>query len=290
MKNVLFSGACTALVTPFIGGQVNYPMMERLLQRQLDAGIEAIVLGGTTGESPTLSDGEKLELYRRSKAFVGDRAIIICGTGSNDTKHAVELSIAAQEAGADALLVVTPYYSKANPEGLYAHYLAIAHSVQIPLIIYNVPGRTGVDVPVSVYQRLSRVTNIAGVKEASTDIVKVARIRNACGGDLPIWSGNDDQAVAAMALGAQGVISVLSNVMPVETQAMAQAALAGDFDTASALQCGMLPLIDALFCEVNPIPVKAAMAMVGFDCGPCRLPLGPMSKENREKMEALLRK
>lgn len=288
MKKVLFSGACTALVTPFLGGQVNYPMVERLLQRQLDAGIEAIVLCGTTGESPTLSDAEKLELYRRAKAFLGDRAMIICGTGSNDTKHAVELSIAAQEAGADALLVVTPYYNKANPEGIYAHYLAIAHSVHLPVIIYNVPGRTGLDVPVSVYKRLSRVPNIAGVKEASTDIVKVARIRNACGADLPIWSGNDDQAVAAMALGAQGVISVLSNVMPVETQAMAQAALAGDFDTASALQCGMLPLIDALFCEVNPIPVKAAMAMVGFDCGPCRLPLGPMAKENREKLQALL--
>ena len=224
MKKVLFSGACTALVTPFLGGQVNYPMMERLLQRQLDSGVTAIVLGGTTGESPTLSDREKLELYRRGKAFAGDRAMIICGTGSNDTKHAVELSIAAQEAGADALLVVTPYYNKANPEGMYAHYLAIAHSVHLPVIIYNVPGRTGVDVPVSVYKRLSRVPNIAGVKEASTDIVKIARIRNACGGDLPIWSGNDDEAVAAMALGAQGVISVLSNVMPVETAAMASAA------------------------------------------------------------------
>ena len=288
MKKVLFTGACTALVTPFIGGQVNYPMMERLLQRQLDAGIETIVLGGTTGESPTLSDKEKLELYRRGKAFAGSDAMILCGTGSNDTKHAVELSIAAQEAGADALLVVTPYYNKANPEGLCAHYLAVAHSVHIPVIIYNVPGRTGVDVPISVYKQLSRVPNIAGVKEASTDTVKIARIRNACGADLPIWSGNDDQAVAAMALGAQGVISVLSNVMPVETQAMAQAALSGDFDTASALQCSMLPLIDALFSEVNPIPVKAAMAMIGFDCGPCRFPLGKMDSQKLEQLKKLL--
>lgn len=289
MKKVLFTGACTALVTPFLGSQVNYPMMERLLQRQIDCGINTIVLGGTTGESPTLSDREKLELYRRGKEFTDDQAMIICGTGSNDTHHAVELSIAAQEAGADALLVVTPYYNKANPEGLYAHYLAIAHSVHLPVIIYNVPGRTGVDVPVSIYQRLSRVPNIAGVKEASTDIVKIARIRNACGGDLPIWSGNDDEAVAAMALGAQGVISVLSNVMPVETAGMAQAALAGDFDTASSLQCAMLPLIDALFSEVNPIPVKAAMEMIGYDCGPCRLPLAELSKENRAKLEALLK-
>ena len=290
MKKVLFTGACTALVTPFLGSQVNYPMMERLLQRQIDNGIHAIVLGGTTGESPTLSDGEKLELYHRGKEYAGDSAMIICGTGSNDTKHAVELSIAAQEAGADALLVVTPYYNKANPEGLYAHYLAIAHAVHLPVIIYNVPGRTGVDVPVNVYQRLSRVPNIAGVKEASTDIVKIARIRNACGSDLPIWSGNDDEAVAAMALGAQGVISVLSNVMPVETAGMAQAALAGDFDTASALQCGMMPLIDALFAEVNPIPVKAAMELIGYDCGPCRLPLAALSKENRAKLQSLLQK
>lgn len=216
--------------------------------------------------------------------------MIICGTGSNDTAHAVALSIAAQEAGADALLVVTPYYNKANPEGLYAHYLSVAHAVHLPVILYNVPGRTGVDVPVSVYQRLSRVPNIAGVKEASTDIVKIAKIRSACGSDLPIWSGNDDQAVAAMALGAQGVISVLSNVLPVETSAMANAALAGDFDTASELQCAMLPLIDALFSEVNPIPVKAAMGMIGFDCGPCRLPLGPMSKEHYSNLEKLIKK
>ena len=290
MKKPLFTGACTALVTPFENGKINFSMLERLLARQIDAGIEAVVICGTTGESPTLSDKEKLELYRRGKEFAGDQAMIICGTGSNDTKHAVELSIAAQEAGADALLVVTPYYNKANPEGLYAHYLAIAHAVHLPVIIYNVPGRTGVDVPVNVYQRLSRVPNIAGVKEASTDIVKIARIRNACGSDLPIWSGNDDEAVAAMALGAQGVISVLSNVMPVETAGMAQAALAGDFDTASALQCGMMPLIDALFAEVNPIPVKAAMELIGYDCGPCRLPLAALSKENRAKLQSLLQK
>lgn len=290
MKKVLFTGACTALVTPFLGGQVNYPMMERLLQRQLEAGVKAVVVCGTTGESPTLSDSEKLELFHRCKAFAGDGMQIICGTGSNDTRHAVELSIAAQEAGADALLVVTPYYNKANPEGLFAHYLSVAHAVKIPVIIYNVPGRTGVDVPVSVYKRLSRIPNIAGVKEASTDIIKIARVRAACGEDLPIWSGNDDQAVAAMALGARGVISVLSNVLPAETQAMAQAALDGDFDTASALQCDMLPLIDALFSEVNPIPVKAAMEMIGYDCGHCRLPLAPISKENAEKLAVLLGK
>ncbi len=289
MKKALFTGACTALVTPFLGSQVNFPMVERLLQRQIDCGINAVVLGGTTGEASTLSDREKLELYKHGKDFAGDQALIICGTGSNDTKHAMELSIAAQEAGADALLVVTPYYNKANPDGLLAHYLSIAHSVHIPVIVYNVPSRTGLDMPISIYRQLSNIPNIAGVKEASTDTVKITRIRNACGGNLPIWSGNDDQAVAAMSLGAQGVISVLSNVLPTQTQAMAKAALDGDFDTASALQCSMLPLIDALFSEVNPIPVKAAMKEIGFDCGKCRLPLGQMATDKAEKLRLLLK-
>ncbi len=289
MNKPIFTGACTALVTPFLGEQVNIPMVHQLLRRQKEAGISAVVLGGTTGESPTLSDAEKLKLFRSSREFAGADMTLICGTGSNDTKHAVELSVAAQEAGADGLLVVSPYYNKANPEGLLAHYLSIASAVDIPIILYNVPGRTGLDMPVSVYRQLSRVPNIVGVKEASTDIVKIARIRNACGTDFAVWSGNDDQAVAAMSLGAQGVISVLSNVMPVETQAMARAALAGDFDTASSLQCQMLPLIDLLFAEVNPIPVKAAMEIIGYDCGKCRLPLGTLSQENREKLKALLK-
>lgn len=288
MENLLFTGACTALVTPFLGEQVNYPMLERLLQRQMEAGISAVVLCGTTGESPTLSDKEKLEIFRRGKAFVGDRMKIICGTGSNDTRHAVQLSIAAQEVGADGLLVVAPYYNKGNPDGQMAHYISVAHAVKIPVIIYNVPSRTGVDISVEVYRRLSRIPNIVGVKEAGSDIVKIARIRNACGADLAVWSGNDDQAVAAMALGAKGVISVLSNVLPVETEAMAQAALAGDFDTASDLQCQMLPLIDTLFREVNPIPVKAAMSIIGYDCGNGRLPLGKPQQETLNRLQELL--
>jgi 4-hydroxy-tetrahydrodipicolinate synthase len=288
MNNPFFTGCCTALVTPFLDQKVNYPMLEQLLQKQLLAGLEATLVCGTTGESATLTDDEILEIIRRAKAYVGDQIRLIAGTGSNDTAHAVALSKAAQEAGADALLVVSPYYNKGNPEGIFAHYVSIAHAVKIPVIIYNVPGRTGVDIPVSVYQRLSRIPNIAGVKEASTDIVKIARIRAACGDDLPIWSGNDDQAVAAMALGAKGVISVLSNVLPIEAGAMAQAALAGDFDTASSLQCQMLPLIEALFSEVNPIPVKAAMELIGYDCGKCRLPLGPVSKSTVETLTNLL--
>lgn len=283
----LFTGVCTALVTPFLQGQVNYPMLERLLQAQLDAGIRAIVICGTTGESPTLSDGEKLELFRRSKEFVGDSCKIIAGTGSNCTEHAIYLSQAAEAVGVDGLLLVTPYYNKATPEGLFAHYSAIAASVQVPCILYNVPSRTGVDIPVEVYRKLSRIPNIAGVKEASSDIVKVARILAECPG-FPVWSGNDDQIVPVMALGGSGVISVLSNVAPEQTKAMADAALDGDFDTAAALQLSMLPLIRALFSEVNPIPVKAAMREMGFDCGSCRLPLTPMGTENFQKLKALL--
>ncbi|MGN0978400.1 MAG: 4-hydroxy-tetrahydrodipicolinate synthase [Faecousia sp.] len=288
MKTPLFTGACTALVTPFLNGKVNYPMLEQLLKRQIEAGIRAVVICGTTGESPTLCDAEKLEMFRRAKRYVGDSCLIIAGTGSNCTEHAIALSKAAEDMGADALLVVSPYYNKATEEGLVTHYSAIAGAVHIPVIAYNVPSRTGVDIPVSVYQCLALIPNMAGVKEASTDISKIAKIRAGCPRDFMVWSGNDDQATAVMALGGQGVISVLSNVMPVETQAMAQAALDGDFDTAADLQLRMLPLIKALFSEVNPIPVKAAMKLIGYDCGECRLPLTPMSRENHEKLKKLL--
>ena len=285
MEKPIFTGACTALITPFLGGKVNYPLMDQLLRRQVDAGISAVVISGTTGESPTLSDVEKITLFHRCKDYVGDSCTIIAGTGSNSTEHAIELSMAAEEAGADALLLVTPYYNKATPDGLVAHYLSIAHRVSLPIILYNVPTRTGVDIPVSVYQRLSRVPNIVGVKEASSDITKIARIRKACGAEFSIWSGNDDQAVPAMANGASGVISVLSNVHPKETKAMCDAALKGDFETAGAMQRDFLPLIDLLFCEVNPIPVKAAMKCIGFDCGDCRLPLCRLSKEHQKQLE-----
>lgn len=289
MDHQLFTGVCTALVTPFTNGQVNYGMLEQLLQRQLDAGIAAVVLYGTTGESPTLTDQEKVKIFRHCKNYVNDRMRIICGTGSNSTSHAVELSIAAMEAGADALLIVSPYYNKGNLDGQYQHFLAIAQKVKIPIVLYNVPGRTGVDMPVPLYEQLSQVPNIVGVKEASTDIAKVLKIRATCGSQFHIWSGNDDLAVAAMALGAKGVISVLSNVVPKETKCMTDAALDGDFATASALQCKLLPLIDALFKEVNPIPIKAAMKMVGYDCGECRLPLGVASEKTKELLHMILK-
>lgn len=290
MKKPLFTGVCTALVTPFLEDRVNYPMMEMLLRRQLDAGITAVVVAGTTGEAPTLSDTEKAQLVRRAKSYVGDSCKIIAGTGSNSTDHAISLSREAEDAGADGILVVSPYYNKATPDGLVAHYTAIANSVSIPVILYNVPSRTGVDIPVSVYRRLSAVPNILGVKEASADITKVARIRRECPGDFYVWSGNDDQTVPAMSLGAMGVVSVLSNLCPGEAQIMADAALRGDFDTAGAMQLRLLPLIELLFCEVNPIPIKEAMALMGFDCGGCRLPLTPLTQENRGKLMDMLAK
>ena len=288
MKEPLFIGACTALVTPFLDNQINYPMMEQLLRRQIDAGIEAVVICGTTGEAPTLSDEEKLELFSRAKYYTGGACKIIAGTGSNCTEHAIKLSIAAQQCGADGLLVVTPYYNKATAQGLYEHYLAVASAVDIPIIVYNVPTRTGVDIPIQVYKNLGKLQNMAGIKEASTDITKISKTLHQCENTMTIWSGNDDMIVPSMALGAKGVISVLSNVAPVETQALCRAALDGDFDTAAALQIEVQPLIEVLFSEVNPIPVKEAMRIIGFDCGTCRMPLTPIREENQKKLEQLL--
>lgn len=286
MKSPVFTGVCTALVTPFLDHQINYPMAEQLLKRQIEAGVSAIVLAGTTGESPTLSDAEKITLFKRCKSYVGDACTIIAGTGSNSTQHAIELSQAAERAGVDALLVVSPYYNKSTPDGLIAHYVSIANSVRIPIILYNVPSRTGVDIPVAVYKQLSKIPNIIGVKEASTDITKVTRILTECPKDFYVWSGNDDQTVPVMSVGGQGVISVLSNIYPKETQIMAQAAIAGEYETAKILQQDFMQLIDLLFCEVNPIPVKAAMKLIGYDCGECRLPLVSLSRVNQRRLEA----
>ena len=284
MAEPLFTGACTALITPFLDGKVNYPMMEQLLRRQVQSGIKAVVIAGTTGESPTLSDHEKIELFRRCKEYVGDSCKIIAGTGTNATEHAVALSQAAEDVGVDAILVVTPYYNKATPEGLFSHYLSIAHAVNLPMILYNVPSRTGVDIPISVYQRLARVPNIVGVKEASSDITKIARIRNDCGDDFAVWAGNDDQIIPVLSLGGSGVIYVLSNIFPAETNTMCHAALMGDFHTATNMQLHFLPVIDLLFCEVNPIPVKYALQCIGYDCGECRLPLCKLTKEHQHEI------
>lgn len=287
MREPLFTGVCTALVTPFLDGKVNYPMMEQLLRRQIDAGIRAVVICGTTGEAPTLTDEEKRNLFYCAKSYAGNDCMIIAGTGSNCTSHTAALSLSAQEAGADGLLIVSPYYNKATAEGLIAHYMTVAHTVSIPVIAYNVPGRTGVDMSVSVCQRISSIPNIVGIKEAGNDIRKVTKLCRECK-DFTVWTGNDEMIVPAISLGAKGVISVLSNLLPIRTQAMAQAALAGDLDTAAALQQELQPLVELLFCEPNPIPVKAAMRYIGYDCGSPRLPLTELSKENKERLKKVL--
>ena len=289
MKTIQFTGVCTALVTPFLNNEVNYPMMEQLLRRQLEAGIPACVIAGTTGESPVLSDLEKLDLFRRSKAYVGNTMQIIAGTGSNATDHAVWLSREAENCGVDGLLVVSPYYNKATKEGLIRHYSAIANAVDIPVILYNVPSRTGLDTPVEVYRELSKTPNIIGVKEAVTDVRKLIKIRQACGPDFQIWCGNDDLAAAMLALGARGVISVASNLMPETMQQLCYAALTCDTTGALEIQTALQPVLEALFDDVNPVPVKYAMHLAGFDCGACRLPLGDAAPETRKRLENVLK-
>lgn len=284
MTKPLFTGLCTALVTPFLEGKVNYPMLQVLIRRQMEAGVEAIVLCGTTGESPTLTTEEKLEIFRLGVQTAVGRCKIIAGTGSNCTETAVRLSRLAAEVGVDGLLVVTPYYNKTTQPGLVKHYRAICEAAGIPVIAYSVPSRTGMGIDVETCRELAKIPNLAGIKEASGDISKAARMLE----HLPIWSGNDDQTVALMALGGAGVISVVSNVVPEAMNAMVRAALAGDYPLAAALQRRLLPLMDALFWQVNPIPVKAAMAMVGYDCGPCRMPLDELSEENAKRLQSCL--
>ena len=285
MTNSIFTGVCTALVTPFLGNKVNYPMLDQLLRRQINAKIPAVVLCGTTGESATLSDMEKIEIFRRGKAYAGDQCKIIAGTGSNCTEHAIALSKAAESSGADALLIVSPYYNKANPDGLIAHYTAIADNVHIPIILYNVPTRTAVDMPISVYKKLSCIPNIIGVKEASADITKIGKIKNECSEDFCIWSGNDDQALPIMALGGQGVISVLSNVLPAEMRLLTEYAKENKYEQGALLHQTLLPLMNLMFCDVNPIPVKAAMKLIGFDCGDCRLPLTELPESKLAELQ-----
>ena len=284
MKRPIFTGLCTALVTPFEGEEVNYEMLERLIARQTEAGVDAIVLTGTTGESPTLTREEKLEIYRSGVQTARGRCKIIAGTGSNCTANAVSLSREAEETGVDGLLIVTPYYNKSTQPGLLKHYQTICDAVRLPVIAYNVPSRTGVDILPGTARALAEVPNLVGIKEASGDIVRVSRLADA----LPVYTGNDDQTVACMALGGSGVISVVSNVLPEQTLAMVRACQAGDYRLAAELQRKLLPLMDLMFSQVNPIPVKAAMKMMGFDCGECRLPLDSLTEYNAIRMRDFL--
>ena len=284
----LFHGACTALVTPFRDGYINYCMLDRLLELQLEAGIDAMVICGTTGESATLTDEEKLALYRHTANRVGGACQLIAGTGGNCTKKAAELTRAACDTGVDAVLSVTPYYNKCTQDGLLRHYTEIAEASSLPVILYNVPSRTTVSIEVATCAKLAEHPNIQGIKEADPNAVKVLKLREACGEEFRIYCGNDDCTLSFYASGADGVISVYSNLYPNQTKKLTDFCEQGAYKKAAALLCTCLPLMDALFCVPNPMPVKAALQMMGIDVGNCRLPLTEPSQAQKAMLKALL--
>lgn len=282
----IFEGAGVALVTPFYpNGEVNFDKLRDLLEEQIAGGTDAIISCGTTGESSTMSHEEHVEVVRFTCEVVNGRIPVIAGAGSNSTKEAIYLSQAAEKAGADGLLLVTPYYNKATQNGLIAHYTAIAESVNIPILLYHIPGRTGVTMkPETIVKLCKDVPNIVGVKEASGNFSAMAEIMNLADGCVDLYSGNDDQIVPLLSLGGKGVISVLSNVAPQQTHDICQAFFDGDVKKSCELQLAAIPLINALFCEVNPIPVKAALNLMGRETGPMRLPLTEMEPQNQERL------
>lgn len=289
MKKPIFTGAAVAIITPYTEEGINFPELGRIIEDQIKGGTDAIVITGTTGESATMSDAEHRAAIKFAVEQVKGRIPVIAGTGSNETSYAIALSKYAEEVGADALLVVTPYYNKCTQKGLVAHYTAIADAVNIPIILYDVPSRTGVAISTESYVKLSKHPNIVAVKEANGDLSKILRLKAAVGDDLVLYSGNDDQIVPILSLGGKGVISVLSNVAPKAAHDMCQAFFEGDTEKAAKMQIAYADLIDALFCEVNPIPVKVAMRKLGYDAGPLRMPLCEMEPENEAKLEAALK-
>ena len=289
MKNTIFTGAAIAIITPMnADGSINYDELGRLIDDQINNSTDAIVICGTTGEASTMTDEEHIECIRFAVEKAAGRVPVIAGTGSNDTNYAVELSKEAEKVGADALLLVTPYYNKTTQKGLIRHFTTIADAVNIPIVLYNIPGRTGMSIEVGTMKELAKHKNIAAVKEASGNISYAAKLIAECGDDIDVYSGNDDMIVPLMSLGAKGVISVLSHVVPKQTHDMAQFCLDNDFESAKKLQIEYLDLINDLFIEVNPIPVKEAMNMIGWQAGPCRMPLCEMTDEHRAKLRASL--
>ena len=289
MRSPVFTGVCPALVTPFHeSGGVNYDVFAQLIESQLAAGVDALCVCGTTGESATLTDRERAALIDFCVAQVGGRVPVIAGTGSNSTAKAAEASLQAQALGADALLVVTPYYNKATQEGLRRHYETVAERVDLPIILYNVPGRTGLSCTAETYAALARDSRINGVKEASGDLSLLTHTLALCPPDFTVWSGNDDQVVPMMALGAKGVVSVACNLVPEVMVRLSHLCLEGDFPAAARLQTAYADLIDALFIEVNPIPVKAAMKLLGMEVGLPRLPLCPPSPAHLKLLRQVL--
>ena len=287
----IFKGAGVAIVTPMkADGEVNYDVLGEMLEAQIQGGTDAIIICGTTGESATLTEEEHSAVIRYAIKKVNKRIPVIAGTGSNCTATAIKLSKEAEKDGADGLLLVTPYYNKATQKGLIAHYTAIANAVNIPIILYNVPSRTGCNLlPETIAKLVKNVKNIVGVKEASGNISQIAKVKLLCGDDVDLYSGNDDQVVPILSLGGIGVISVLSNVAPKETHDMVMDYLNGDLEKAREMQLKALPLIDALFSEVNPIPVKKAMSFMGWEAGPLRAPLSEMEDAHAEVLKQAMK-
>lgn len=284
MKKTVFKGAGVALVTPMNDDySVNFNKLEELIEFNISNKTDALIICGTTGEAKTLSDNEHKEVIKFAVNVTRGRIPVIAGTGSNDTAYSIQLSNYAQQVGADALLLVTPYYNKATQKGLVMHFNAIANSVEIPCILYNVPSRTGVNIELDTYKKLSETKNIVAVKEASGNLSFIAQIAAEC--DLDIYSGNDDQIVPIMSLGGIGVISVLSNIAPYQTHEMCMHMLNGNYKTAKEMQLKYLRLINSLFCEVNPIPVKTALNLMGMNAGPLRMPLCEMEDYNLQRLK-----
>ncbi len=287
----IFKGAGVAIVTPMTAdGEVNYEVLGEMLEAQIAGGTDAIIICGTTGESATLSEEEHSAVIRYAIKKVNKRIPVIAGTGSNCTATAIKLSKEAEKDGADGLLLVTPYYNKATQKGLIAHYTAIAKAVSLPIILYNVPSRTGCNLqPETIAALVKNVKNIVGVKEASGNISQIAKVKLLCGDDIDLYSGNDDQVVPILSLGGIGVISVLSNVAPKETHDMVMDYLNGDVEKARQMQLKAIPLIDALFSEVNPIPVKKALNLMGWEAGPLRAPLTEMEASHVEVLKKTMK-
>lgn len=284
MKRTVFTGAATALITPMKNGGIDYEKFSEVVEFQIAHKIDALVVCGTTGESSTLTDAEHRDLIKFCVEKVAGRVPVIAGTGSNDTDYAIDLSKFACEVGVDALLQVTPYYNKTTQRGLIKHFFAVADAVNKPIILYNVPSRTGVNIKPETYAELCKHENIAATKEASGNLSAVAETRYLCGDSLDVYSGNDDQIIPIMSLGGKGVISVLSNILPAETHKICADFLNGDIKSASDSQINYIPLINSLFCEVNPIPVKTAMNLLGFCSEEIRLPLCDMEDSNKSRL------
>ncbi len=289
MKKIIFKGCGTAIVTPFIDEEhVNFDEFRKMLEFQISEGIDSIIVCGTTGESSTMSLEERKQTIKFAIDVVNKRVPVIAGTGANCTKSAIEMTKYAESVGADGALIVTPYYNKTTQAGLIEHYKKIASSTLLPIILYNVPGRTGVNILPETCKELSKVENIVAIKEASGNISQVAEIADLCGKDLAIYSGNDDQIVPILSLGGLGVISVLSNIVPKETHEIVYEFMNNNISKSLELQLKYLKLIKALFCEVNPIPVKAGLNMIGFNAGTPRLPLVEMSENGKNKLNTQL--